>query len=500
MPKFKVGDKIYNIPDDKAKAFQAAHPNAQLVSNTGTKPKTETKSQGDVKVQKKPAGLSREANQKVTVRPYGEDPEVGEFLKTYLTPGASDLYQKEIGYQKKDPKTGHYGVEDITEEDWRKSNKQFLEEHPDFDPKNKKHLGQYEDWYNKNTYDKAYRKAVYDAKKKGMSPEEAEKHAKAFAQRVTDQIGFINKPGDVRHKDLKWGKYHRSRKELEFQPDEEKPVEPAKIEIKPQEKQPDAKREPFVSPGLKPVRQNMNAPWWLQDIIGTAGAFGDLSRIKKYQPWQATPQAFLPQATFYDPTRELAANAEQANIASQFHQAFTGPKTGQMAGVQGQAMKNAADIMGRYNNMNVGVANQLEQERAQIMNQASQNRAGLDTQLWDKYTIGNQQFDNAKAQARQQLRTHVVNAVTNRAKTQALNSLFPNYYTDPSTGGMLGFHPDFTKIPATQQDFSDPYLKAFKLTGDPDRALKYLELQSKGSMSNPYDERRGYIGAQGYGE
>jgi hypothetical protein len=243
----------------------------------------------------------------------------------------------------------------------------------------------------------------------------------------------------------------------------------------------------------------MNAPWWLQDIIGTAGAFGDMAHVKKYNPWQATPETFLPQATFYDPTRELAANAEQANIASQFHQAFTGPKSGQISQSQGQALENAANIMGRYNNLNVGVANQLEQQRAQIMNQASQNRAGLATQLWDKNTIANQQFDNSKAQAREQLRKHVISAVTNRAKTQALNSLYPNYYTDPSTGGMLGFHPDFTKIPPAQQDFSDPYLKALKLTGDPDRALKYIELQTKGSISNPYDERRGYAGMQGYG-
>ena len=27
------------------------------------------------------------------------------------------------------------------------------------------------------------------------------------------------------------------------------------------------------------------APWWLQDTIKTAGAFGDLMGIKKYMPW-----------------------------------------------------------------------------------------------------------------------------------------------------------------------------------------------------------------------
>ena len=49
----------------------------------------------------------------------------------------------------------------------------------------------------------------------------------------------------------------------------------------------------------------------------------------------------------------------------------------------------------------------------------------------------NQQFDNSKAQARQELRKHYINAITNRAKTQALNTLYPNYQVDSSSGGYL---------------------------------------------------------------
>jgi hypothetical protein len=201
--------------------------------------------------------------------------------------------------------------------------------------------------------------------------------------------------------------------------------------------------------GYKTVEQR--APWWLQDIVGVAGAFGDLNRIKRYPPWQATPNVHLPGATFYDPTRELAANAEQANIQTQGLAAFTGPQalSARSAQIQGQALKNAADVMGRYNNLNVGLANELEQNRANILNTASQNQANLDTQLWDKYTIMNQQFDNSKAQARQELRKHYINAITNRAKTQALNTLYPNFQVDSSTGGYvyatdLNYTPTYT--------------------------------------------------------
>jgi hypothetical protein len=216
------------------------------------------------------------------------------------------------------------------------------------------------------------------------------------------------------------------------------------------------KKTDGVVPGIKTQKiayktVDQRTPWWLQDIIGVAGAAADLARVKRYPPWQATPNVHLPGATFYDPTRELAANAEQANIQTQGAAAFTGPQalSARSAQIQGQALKNAADVMGRYNNLNVGLANELEQNRANILNTASQNQANLDTQLWDKYTIMNQQFDNSKAQARQELRKHYINAITNRAKTQALNTLYPNFQVDPSTGGYvyatdLNYTPTYT--------------------------------------------------------
>lgn len=531
MPKFKVGDKIYNIPDDKAKAFQAAHPNAQLVSDTGTKPKTETKSQGDIKILKgKKEGLPGGANTKKIVGRTA----TGEAIYDYgtRTKPPYDIKQAfdKAGIDRLNVMRGQYGLPPVdygnpSDPAYQAKVKAAAGEmqqagigqNPElvYDymrTKNPKPNAKLEQLLQSKGYGKTNKdlqKAIDEGK---ITPDEvrnAYKDDQWWFRGVTTQKKQL--PREEYEKKMKQeGLIKQGEKSFfaedpdqpwlytEYEPfDPEKPA--PQVTIKPGEKKPDAVRPDFPKTELKPVKGNMNAPWWLQDIIGTAGAWGDMARVKKYQPWQATPQTFLPQATFYDPTRELAANAEQANIASQFHQAFTGPKSGQISENQGKALENAANIMGRYNNMNVGVANQLEQQRAQIMNQASQNRAGLATQLWDKNTIANQQFDNAKAQAREQLRKHVISAVTNRAKTQALNSLYPNYYTDPVTGGMLGFHPDFSKIPATQPNLKNPYLEAFELTGSPENALKYLELQNKGAMSNPYDERSMYRQTPGSG-
>ena len=276
------------------------------------------------------------------------------------------------------------------------------------------------------------------------------------------------------------------------------------------------KAAPVQTPGVKPgkpaasddpinryppmgILDRKRAPWWKQDIIGISGAAADLARINRYPPWQAVTNYALPEGTFYDPTRELAANTEAANLAMQAQQAFTNPQ--QLAAAssvaQGQTARNAADIMGRYNTQNVTLANQLNQQKTDIMNTASANQATMNTQLWDKYTTLNQQFDNSKAMARQNLRQRYIDAITNRSKTQALNTLYPNYYTDPSTGGDVAFNPGYGPTTPSQSNMQSDYQKALDITGDPQRALEYLRIQKGMSKNNSYDDDRGY---RGYGD
>jgi hypothetical protein len=184
-----------------------------------------------------------------------------------------------------------------------------------------------------------------------------------------------------------------------------------------------------------------NAPWWLQDQIKVAGAAGDLMRVKKHMPWQATPGMKLADPTFLDPTRQLAANAELANIATQGAATFAGPQAfnARAAQIQGKAATNVANTLAQVQGQNVQVANQFEMANAQIMNKASDRKAQLNTQLFDKNTIANQQFENAKNQARQQLRQGYIDGITNRAQAQTMNQLYPQYNVDPSSGGMMNF-------------------------------------------------------------
>jgi len=172
-----------------------------------------------------------------------------------------------------------------------------------------------------------------------------------------------------------------------------------------------------------------------QDIVNTVGALQNLYGINKYMPRQVqfTPEYVEP--TYYDPTREIAANAEMANIAAQNLAQFTGPQAfnARYSDVQGKGLANAANIMGRYNNLNVGVANQFEMANKQIANEANFKNALAADDFYTKTAIANQQYDNARTQGREAVQQNIVGAMDNLFNTRLLNELYPQYYISPSS-------------------------------------------------------------------
>jgi hypothetical protein len=234
--------------------------------------------------------------------------------------------------------------------------------------------------------------------------------------------------------DFKFGLEHVDKYQFERSPEGEIVVE------KEANEQPQKDIEPGADVvGASP--REIGPEWWLQDAIRTFGAAADMSRIKKYMPWEPKITPYMPAPTFYDPTRQLAANAEQAAIATQASTTYS-PGTAssaRLSQIQGTAAKQAADTLANYNNMNVGVANEFEAKKAAVFNETNMANAELTRSLFDKTTMANQQYDNSKAQARQELRSAYIDAITNKEQTYAMNQLYPNYQVDPSMGGRLQF-------------------------------------------------------------
>jgi hypothetical protein len=226
------------------------------------------------------------------------------------------------------------------------------------------------------------------------------------------------------------------------------PCEPAKKKPCPCQKSDGTQIDVGVNPNTgqcNPCEETVTIPqpaqWWLQDTIKTTGAFGDLMSLKKQMPWAPRVDLETPRPTFLDPTRELAANAEQANIQTQGLAQFAGPQamSARASSVQGSAAKNAADILSRYNNANVNVANQFETNATGIRNQEQMANQGATQRMYDQNTVANQQYDNAKLAMRNNLRNQYTNAITNRAKTDAMNQMYPQYAVTPGDGGFMRF-------------------------------------------------------------
>lgn len=251
-------------------------------------------------------------------------------------------------------------------------------------------------------------------------------------------------------------------------------------------------------------QEDPNADFWLQDVIATTGALGDMARIKKYQPWSPKLSPYIPNPTFYDPTRELATIGEQANIATQGAAAYAPAQAfnARSSQIQGQAAKAAADTLSRYNNLNVGAANQFELTKANVFNQTAMANADIAKNLYDSNVIANQQYDNAKAQAREQLRSSFINAITNRAKAQTLNAVYgDNYMVDPISGGYTTFTGGDEMV-ASNVGY-DPNIDKFKqlramMSGVDDEALWNMATGAPAKSRRNTAAADAYMNAYGY--
>lgn len=362
-----------------------------------------------------------------------------------------------------------HGREDWTDAehfpDFRNRNAWYFEEHPDFNPRDSEQVRDFQKAYNER------------AVSMGLKPY------------------FVEKPGSKYDIDGKFGEVTYSAPGLrKKEKAPEAPVEPPP---------PSIGGFPLEKPEIEfeePIAEE-DAPFWTQDLVKMIGAGADYARIRKYLPWQAGYQTVLADPTFFDPTRELAANSEQVNAANQVLGAFGDPQAlnARMSEVQGRGFENVANILGKYNNLNVGVANQVEQFNTQIMNTDSLTRANRATDLYDKNVIANQMFDNARAMARQQIRQSFIDAWTNRGKTQALNSINKQYRVDPRTGfvefkGVPGrFAPSVAK--SLENEFDD-LMQNPMLRQNPDIAYK-IALKNMGIATEDEVDTR-YLRMQPY--
>jgi hypothetical protein len=189
--------------------------------------------------------------------------------------------------------------------------------------------------------------------------------------------------------------------------------------------------------------RDANTPFWTEDIINLAGATKNLFDIQRRPPWNAIPGTKLPDPTFLTPDQQIQNILGATGQGTLTIGAFGNPQafTANFAGIHGNAMNQVANAIGNVQDKNVSIANQFALQRSQIMNHANERNSQLATNLHDKYAMLNENFSNAKRQAWDGVRRNLVNAWSNRGKTQNLNSMTDQYYIDPQTGFKHFYNP-----------------------------------------------------------
>jgi len=222
-------------------------------------------------------------------------------------------------------------------------------------------------------------------------------------------------------------------------PEEEAPVEEvvAEEEVPAKEvERPDDGSDFEVTPD-QPYAAN--ADWMTPDRVNYYGALKDKSMIKKYMPWAPQYNPEIAQAVYLDPTRELGAQSEQANMILQGLGQFTGPQamSSRASSVQGTGAEQAANTLSRINNANVQLANQFAANNAATRNQAQQINQASAQRLYDQNTAANQAYDNARVMADQNVRQSFNTGWNNASRLALTNGLYEQYDIDPVTGNVV---------------------------------------------------------------
>ena len=250
----------------------------------------------------------------------------------------------------------------------------------------------------------------------------------------------------------------------------------------------------YPGSGVYKNNTERNPEWWLQDKVNTFGAVGDLARIRKYIPFEVRADLEEPRPTFVDDTRGQGKINAAANVAAQANATFAGPRElgARNAATQGLTAAAAADLASQTNNQNVNIGNQFEATQVGVRNQENMLNQQMANRLYDKNVIANQQFDNAKRQGRANVRESYNTALTNRAKTDAMNQMYPNYQVGPRSGGLVNYTPTQKKVsPGVKEMSPEEYAQSISKY-DPKIQAKLMELKF-GKYGGQFFEHGGYV-------
>lgn len=252
-----------------------------------------------------------------------------------------------------------------------------------------------------------------------------------------------------------------------------------------------------IEPGETPVPAPLPDPeFWTQDLLKMGAlAMRDRDLLLPYQPSVEIPQAGY---VLEEPTRQLADINEQLNIAGQALGAFAGPQSlsARLSSAQGEAFKQSANALAQVQARNIGTVNRGKMVDSQLEAAAKREQRDRTVKYVDDTNLAVQNYMDERNLDREQFADLAANALTNRANTYNLNTLYPYYNIDPTTGfiDFAGNTPSLALTqPTTGSDFglytnrANAYRK-LKDEGFDEEEIKII-MQGKGTpTTTPMDQ------------
>jgi len=310
--------------------------------------------------------------------------------------------------------------------------------------------------------------------------------AKSLTERLTKDYGF--KKGTGTDYDSLMGTWTSSRRPLTYNAKTDK-IEPVE----------EKKQDPLDDPQFEKPR-NPDFNFYQQDLVrGAAMAMRDRSLFLPFNP--AVKKTKVKYA-LEEPTRPLADNNEQYNIGLQGLGAFAGPQSlsARLAGAQGNAFKNSANIFSDVHRRNINTVNQGLAMNAQFAAADNQEQDRRTIKQYDDTQATLQNYENDKNFDREQYADWYANSLDNATKAYNLNSLY-RFSIDPTTGGTIDLAYAKPITPTKGQTAEDQRQQRlqnidaiYNRYGDKVDAIKgaqYLESGQTAQQQNPYNNPYG---------
>tara|TARA_R110001592_G_scaffold315323_2_gene591254 strand:- start:25232 stop:28651 length:3420 start_codon:yes stop_codon:yes gene_type:complete len=218
--------------------------------------------------------------------------------------------------------------------------------------------------------------------------------------------------------------------------------------------------------------------FWKQDLIKLDALSG--LDINKYYPSRQSFTGNFMDPAYKDPTREIAAIGEQAQIAGDLAASMSsGPGLASiLSKIQGTAGTQIAGALDKVQNDNISIYNGAQQFNAGVQTNTDVLNQDAGKTYMDAVNLVDQNYDNARNELDMSIADMHANAWTNMANTANLNSLTPDMKVSPANAGLIDAYSNKTLNPNVPVDGQSSMDKRIALEN------QYIEARC-GSISDP---------------